>query len=54
MDLLQAAYIRGATLVVATHDKAVVRRMGGRVLHLRQGRLEASERVEKHHGRTVI
>ncbi len=54
MDLLQAAYIRGATLVVATHDKAFVRRMGGRVLHLRQGRLEASERVEKHHGRTVI
>lgn len=54
MDLLQAAFIRGATVVIATHDKTVIHRMGGRILHLQQGRLVASERVEKHHGRTVL
>jgi len=54
MDLLQAAYIRGATVVIATHDKALVRSMGGRVLHLKQGQLVASEWVEKHHDRTVL
>jgi cell division transport system ATP-binding protein len=54
MDLLQATFIRGATVVVATHDKAFVQRMGGRILHLKQGRLVAAERVEKHHGRTVL
>jgi cell division transport system ATP-binding protein len=54
MDLLQAAYIRGATVVIATHDKAFIRRMGGRILHLKQGRLEAFERVEKHHDHTAL
>jgi cell division transport system ATP-binding protein len=54
MDLLQAAYIRGATVVIATHDKAFVRRMGGRVFHLLQGRLVASDRVEKYHDHAVL
>jgi len=54
MDLLQAAYIRGATVVIATHDKASIHRLGGRVLHLQQGRLVASERVDRYHGRTVL
>ena len=54
MDLLQAAYIRGATVLIATHDKAFIRRLGGRVIHLKQGRLAALERVEKHHDRTAL
>jgi ABC-type ATPase involved in cell division len=54
MDLLQGAYIRGATVVIATHDKDFVRSMGGRILYLKQGRLVASERVQKHHDRTVL
>jgi cell division transport system ATP-binding protein len=54
MDLLQAAYIRGATVVIATHDKTFVRRMGGRVFQLLQGRLVASERVEKYYDHAVL
>ena len=54
MDLLQGAYIRGATVVIASHDKALIHRMGGRILHLQQGRLVGSERVDKYHGRTVL
>jgi len=54
MDLLRGAYIRGTTVIIATHDKAFIRSMGGRVLHLHQGRLAASELVEKHHDRTAL
>ncbi len=54
MDLLQVAYIRGATVLIATHDKAFIHRLGGRILHLKQGRLAAFERVEKHHDRTAL
>jgi ABC-type ATPase involved in cell division len=54
MDLLRGAYIRGTTVIIATHDKAFVRRMGGRILHLHQGRLVSSEIVEKHHDRMVL
>jgi len=54
MDLLRGAFIRGTTVIIATHDKAFIRRMGGRVLHLQQGRLAASELVAKHHDRTAL
>jgi cell division transport system ATP-binding protein len=39
MELLRAAFIRGATLVIATHDQQFIQRLGGRVLQLIQGRL---------------
>jgi cell division transport system ATP-binding protein len=39
MELLRAAFIRGATLVIATHDQQFIQRLGGRVLQLNQGRL---------------
>jgi cell division transport system ATP-binding protein len=51
MELLQAAYIRGATLVIATHDKGIIRRLGGRVLQLSQGRLVAATTIEKNYDR---
>jgi cell division transport system ATP-binding protein len=54
MELLQAAYIRGATVVIATHDKDLMRRMGGRVLHLDQGRLAGAEQVNKNYDRTAL
>lgn len=54
MDLLKVAYIRGATVLIATHDKAFIHRLGGRILHLKQGRLAAFERIEKHHDRTAL
>jgi cell division transport system ATP-binding protein len=53
MDLLRGAHIRGATVVIATHDKEFMRRMGGRVLYLEQGRLTASGTLEKRHDRVV-
>jgi cell division transport system ATP-binding protein len=43
MELLRALYIRGTTLVIATHDPEFVRRLGGRTVHLLQGRLVSSE-----------
>jgi cell division transport system ATP-binding protein len=47
MDLLKAVHIRGATVIVATHNKELIRKTGGRVLLLKQGRLEGSAFVEK-------
>jgi cell division transport system ATP-binding protein len=53
MDLLQAAFVRGATLVIATHDQHFIRCLGGRVLQLSQGRLVTSETVEKSYDRAT-
>jgi len=53
MDLLQAAYVRGTTLVIATHDKQFIRRLGGRDLQLSQGRLVTSATVEKNYDRAT-
>ena len=54
LALLQAAHIRGATVIVATHDKGMIRSIGGRVLYLNQGRLYASGHVEKRYDRMVL
>jgi cell division transport system ATP-binding protein len=53
MDLIRGAHIRGATVVIATHDKSFIRRMGGRVVHLEAGRLLGSGHVEKNYDRVV-
>ena len=50
MELLRGIHIRGATVLVATHDKDLIRGIGGRVLHLDRGRLASSAYVEKHYG----
>ena len=47
LDLLKGAHIRGATVIIATHDKALMRKTGGHVLTLQQGRLETSTFLEK-------
>lgn len=39
-QLLNMFHNRGATVVVATHDKALIESATGRVLHLQQGRLD--------------
>ena len=38
-DLLKTFHERGTTVVVATHDKALIRKTGGRVIQLKEGRL---------------
>ncbi len=47
LNLLRAVHIRGATVIIATHDKTLMRRTGGHILHLQQGRLETSMFLEK-------
>lgn len=38
--LLKKFHTRGATIIVATHDKELIRKTGGRVIHLDQGYLQ--------------
>jgi cell division transport system ATP-binding protein len=38
-DLLKGFHTRGATVIIATHDRSLIRRGGGRVVHLTAGRL---------------
>jgi cell division transport system ATP-binding protein len=38
--LLKKFHTRGATIIVATHDKELIRKTGGRVIHLSQGYLQ--------------
>lgn len=54
MDLLRGAHIRGATILVATHDKELIRTIGGRVLYLNQGKLEACAHVEKQYDNALL
>jgi len=54
MELLRGAHIRGATILVATHDKDLIRTIGGRVLYLNQGKLEASVHIEKQYDNALL
>jgi cell division transport system ATP-binding protein len=47
MELLKDIHIRGATVIVATHDKELIRKMGGRVVLLKQGRIDAISYSDK-------
>jgi cell division transport system ATP-binding protein len=40
MELLKGYHTRGATVIVATHDKDLIRKINGRVIYIRQGRIE--------------
>jgi cell division transport system ATP-binding protein len=42
IDLLKRFHARGATIVIATHDKELIRKTGGRIIHLNQGCLEST------------
>lgn len=54
MKLLNGVHIRGATVIIATHDKALIRKTGGRVLLLKQGRLQGSSIIEKHYDNSIF
>ena len=54
LDLLRGVHIRGATVIIATHDKALMRRTGGHILHLNQGRLETSTFLEKQYENAIF
>jgi len=42
IELLKKFHTRGTTLVVATHDKELLNKIGGRIVHLKQGCLQPS------------
>ncbi len=54
LELLRGVLIRGATVIIATHDKALMRKTGGHVLHLQQGRLEASRFIETQYDNAIF
>ncbi len=43
LNLLKRFHIRGATIIIATHDKELIRKAGGRVIHLKQGRMQSTQ-----------
>jgi cell division transport system ATP-binding protein len=47
MGLLKLYHRRGATVIIATHDTALIRQTGGRVILLNDGYLEVSTVIPK-------
>ncbi|MCP3926035.1 MAG: cell division ATP-binding protein FtsE [Desulfobacterales bacterium] len=39
MDLLKSFHIKGATVIVATHDSGLIEKTGGRIINLKDGRI---------------
>lgn len=39
LNLLKGFHAHGSTVIVATHDKELIRKAGGRIVYLKQGRL---------------
>jgi len=54
MALLNGVHIRGTTVIIATHDQELIKKTGGRVLLLKQGRLEGSTFTEKHYDNSIF
>jgi cell division transport system ATP-binding protein len=45
MGLLKAFHTRGATVIVATHDRALIRSIPARVIYLNEGQIVAAPRI---------
>ncbi len=45
LELLKRFHARGATVIIATHDKELIRKTGGRVIHLNRGYLQKTTTV---------
>ena len=41
-DLLKKFHTRGATVIVVTHNRELIKKTGGRIIYLKQGRLQSS------------
>ncbi len=46
-NLLKSFHARGATVIIATHDIELIRKTGGRVIVLEQGRVQAATTIPK-------
>jgi len=40
MKLLQGFHTRGSTVIIATHDTELIKKTGGRIVYLKQGRMQ--------------
>jgi len=45
LELLKRFHTRGATVIIATHDTELIRKTGGRVIHLNQGYMQKTTNV---------
>lgn len=45
IELLKRFHTRGTTIIIATHDKQLINKTGGRAIHLKQGRLQPSTNI---------
>jgi cell division transport system ATP-binding protein len=54
MNLLKRVHTRGTTVIIATHDKDLIRKTGGRVLFLKSGRLDKSAFIEKDYAHSIF
>jgi len=54
LELLKGVHIRGATVIIATHDKTLMSKTGGQMLYLQQGRLETSTYIEKKYDNAIF
>jgi len=50
MAFLDDFHSRGATIIIATHDKELIRKGSGRVVQLRDGRLLSNSSVPEQRG----
>ena len=48
LELLKRFHTRGATVIIATHDKELIRKTGGRVIHLNQGYMQKTTNIESY------
>jgi len=53
MDLLKRFHMRGATVIIATHDKKLIDQTGGRMIQLKNGRIEHITIAKAIHDDTV-
>lgn len=42
LELLKGVHVRGATVIIATHDREIIQNSNGKVIYLKEGRLERS------------
>jgi len=54
MELLKNLHLRGATVIVATHDKDLIRKIDGRIVFLKQGRIDAITGSNKQYDGTIF
>ncbi len=45
LELLRAFHIRGATVIIATHDKTLIKKKNARVIYLKEGRLQQTPSI---------